>query len=375
MGKYLSKHFQDKEGYHLGEAPKDRTYIKINANESPYPPSPAVLSALTKELVTTQNLYADPKSTELTKTIAAYYHVKPEQVFADSGSDVILAYCMIAFGSGNGGFCFPDVTYNFYKTFSIFFGLQYREIPLKKDFSICADDYCSCGCNVLIANPNAPSGLKLDLADVKRIAATNSAHLVIIDEAYVDYGNESCVPLINQYDNLLIIQTMSKSRNLAGARIGFAVSSAQNIADLFQMKAAFNPDSINSISQALGCAAVRDVDYMHQCVSKIIRTREKVRAALLQRGFHVLESNTNFLFFEPTALSAEALYSALKQEGVLVRYYDQPRIQTYIRMSIGTEEQMHTVIAKIDKILLRCCKTQTTIVSPYPSYQTRIEAN
>ena len=375
MGRFMSRYFRDKEGYHLGEAPKDRTYIKINANESPYPPTPAVLEVLTEKLLTTQNLYADPKSTELTQAVADYYHIRQEQVFADSGSDVILAYCLLAFGSGRGGFCFPDVTYNFYKTFSTFFGLQAQEIPLKEDFSICVDDYCNCGCNVLLANPNAPTGLKISLADVERIAAANPNHLVIIDEAYVDYGNESCVPLLDRCHNLLVIQTLSKSRSLAGARIGFAISCAENIEDLFQMKAAFNPDSINSISQALGCAAMRDTAYMHQCVGKIIRTREKVRTALLQRGFHVLESHTNFLFFEPVGLSAQALYLALKQEGVLVRYYDQPRICTYIRMSIGTEEQMRTVLAKIDKVLLHCRKPRAAIVSSYASCQTRIEAN
>lgn len=352
MGRFLNERYREKDGYHLGERPKNKTIIKINANESPYPPSPRVMAAVSEDILAEQNLYSDPKSSELTRAIAEYYGVNQNQVFADSGSDVILASCLLAYGL-DSGFYFPDVTYFFYKTFSNFFHVPYTEIPVKSDFSICADDYCKPGRNVLIANPNAPSGLVLGLDEIEKIVAFYPDRLVIIDEAYVDYKNVSCIPLLDRYDNLLVIQTMSKSRNLAGARIGFAVSSPQNIEDLDMMNAAFNPDSINSVSQAMGCAAVKDVEYMHSCVDRVIRTREKTRKALMERGFQVLESHTNFLFFKPPFLSARNLYLTLKENGVLVRYFDQPRIRDYIRMSIGTEEQMKTVLDKIDLILSR----------------------
>ena len=350
MGKFLSTRFMNKDGYHLGERSRNKKIIKLNANESPYPPSPKVVASVTDSLLEEQNFYSDPKSAELTRAIAEYYGVDPGQVFADSGSDVILGYSLLAFGS-DGDFAFPDVTYNFYKTFSNFFGVPYIEIPVQKDFSVCADDYCGCGRNVILANPNAPSGLVLSMEQIERIVASNPDHLVIIDEAYVDYGNESCIPLIKKYDNLLVIQTMSKSRNLAGARIGFAVSSAENINDLATMKAAFNPDSINNVSQALGCAAVEDDAYMRSCVEKIICTRETTRKALVRRGFEVGKSHTNFLFFKPPFVSAEQFYLDMKENGVLVRYYDQPRIRSYIRMTIGTDGQMKEVLAKIDSIL------------------------
>lgn len=350
MGKFLNAVYRNKDGYHLGERPKDKSIIKINANESPYPPSPRILEAVTKDILHEQNLYSDPKSTKLTQAIAEYYHVNQDEVFADSGSDVILAYCLLAYGKGGVGFCFPDVTYFFYKTFSTFFNVPFAEIPVGPDFSISAEDYCACSRNVLLANPNAPSGLVLSPEEIERIVASNPDRLVIIDEAYIDFRNASCVPLIRKYDNLIVIQTMSKSRNLAGARIGFAVSSPKNIEDLNTMKAAFNPDSINSISQALGYEAVKDVGYMNECVAKIVSVREKTRKALLGRGFDVLESHTNFLFCRPALIPAPELYRKLKENGVLVRHFDQPRLRDYIRMSIGTEKQMDAVLEKIDRI-------------------------
>lgn len=350
MGRFLSKAFQGKDGYHLGERPGSERVIKLNANESPFAPSPKVLASVTERLLTEQNVYADPKSTELTAAFADFCGVRQDEVYADSGSDVILSYMFTAFGR-ESGFCFPDVTYNFYHTFCDFFGIPYREIPLREDFSIRAEDYCACGRNVLLANPNAPSGLKLSLEEIEQIVSANRSHLVVIDEAYVDFGNESCIPLIRDYDNLLVIQTASKSRSLAGARIGLAVSRRENIEDLEMMKAAFNPDSINSVSQAMGCAAVKDVAYMRAGAEKIAATREWVRKALLERGFTVTKSSTNFLFFRPPYLSAEQLYLALKERGILVRYYDQPRVRDYIRMSVGTDEQMRTVLSAIDGLL------------------------
>lgn len=353
MGKFLSLPFQNKDGYHLGERSNDKSIIKLNANESPFPPSPEVLASVTKELLEEQRFYTDPKSRQLRETAAAHYGVDADEVFADSGSDVILSYCLLAFGSNGRGFCFPDVTYAFYKTFSNFFNIPYIEIPVRQDFSIRAEDYFHCERHVLLANPNAPSGFLLGAGEIERIAETNPDRLVVIDEAYVDFGNESCIPLIRRHENLLVVQTMSKSRSLAGARIGFAFSAAENIEDLATMKAAFNPDSINSVSDAMGRAAIKDDKYMHECVEKIILTREKTRTALQRRGFDVLESHTNFLFFRPPYISAEEFYMRLKERGVLVRHFNQPRINGYIRMTIGTEDQMKEVLSRIDSILYK----------------------
>lgn len=353
MGKFLSARFRNKDGYHLGERSRDRSIIKLNANESPFPPSPEALASVTKGLLAEQNFYSDPKCRGLTEAAAENYGVNADEVFADSGSDVVLSYCMLAFGSGGCGFCFPDVTYAFYKTFSDFFGIPYTEIPVRADFSIRAEDYCRCERHVLLANPNAPSGLVLDTEQIERIVESNPDRLVIIDEAYVDYKNESCVPLIRRHKNLIVVQTMSKSRSLAGARVGLAFSAAENIQDLATMKAAFNPDSINSVSEAMGCAAIKDRQYMRECVEKIIFTREKTREALLARGFQVLESHTNFLFFKPPYIPAEEFYIRMKEKGVLVRHYCQPRISDYVRMTIGSEEQMKEVISRIDSVLYR----------------------
>ncbi len=351
MGKFLSARFRNKDGYHLGERSRSKSIIKLNANESPYPPSPEVLASVSKGLLAEQNFYSDPKSTMLTKAAAEHYGVAPREVFADSGSDVILSYCMLAFGSGGCGFCFPDVTYAFYRTFSEFFGIPYTEVPVGPDFSVRAEDYFGSKRHVLLANPNAPSGLVLGLDEIDRIAASNPERLVVIDEAYVDYQNESCVPLIRRHKNLMVVQTLSKSRNLAGARIGFAVSAAENIEDLATMKAAFNPDSINSVSEAMGRAALMDDAYTRRCVEKIVLTREKTREALRCRGFEVLESHANFLFFKPPYLPAKEFYLRMKKKGVLVRHFDRPRIDGYIRMTIGSEEQMKEVIGRIDSVL------------------------
>lgn len=350
MGKFLSMQFRNKDGYHLGERSKDKSVIKLNGNESPYPPSPGVIAAVTPGLLAEQNFYADPKTAKLTNAAADYYGLRPEEVFADSGSDVILSYCMLAFGGGCG-FAFPDVTYAFYKTFSDYFNIPYGEIPVGQDLGICAEDYRRCKRHVLLANPNAPSGMVLGADEIESIVASNPSRLVIIDEAYIDYQNVSCIPLVRRYDNLMVVQTMSKSRNLAGARIGFAFSSPENISDLAAMKAAFNPDSINSVSEAMGCAALRDTDYMRECIGKIVSTREKTRKALMLRGFEVLKSHTNFLLFKPPYLPAKQFYQKMKDKGVLVRHYEQPRISGYIRMTIGSEEQMEEVLARIDAVL------------------------
>lgn len=359
MSRFLSSRFSGKKGYQFGERPKDREYIKLNSNESPFPPSGRVIAAVTDERLREQNLYADPCNAELCGAAAEYYGVMPEQVLADSGSDVLLSYCLLAYGSGNEGFRFPDITYTFYKTTCQAYDVNFTEVPLREDFTIRWEDYVSCGSGVLIANPNAPTGFVLSPEQIERIVSSNPDHVVIIDEAYVDFGNRSSIPLLKKYDNLIVIQTMSKSRSLAGARIGFAFSSPEIIGDLSMLRAAFNPDSMSILSQAIGCAAIRDDEYLRRCTEQVIRTREDFRAALLKRGFEVLKSNGNFLLARTPRMPAARLYRELKKNGVLVRYFDQPRVRDYIRISIGTDRQMKEVLDRLGRILEQSDEAET----------------
>lgn len=353
MSRFANEAYKNIQGYVMGEQPRDRKYIKLNANESPYPPSPKVMAAVTKEKLRSQSLYADPHNAELTATIAERYGVEPNQVYTDGGSDVILGYIIHLFGDSSHPFCFPDVTYGFYRTCANTFGIAYEEIPLNRDFTVNPEDYTACGKNILLANPNAPTGLVLSLKQIERMVSTNPNNLVVIDEAYVDFGNETCIPLVYQYDNLIVVHTMSKSRCLAGARVGYAISSKEIVADLNAMKASFNPDSISTLSQAAGTAAVKDEAYMREVTAKIMRTRESTCAALRKLGFEVLDSHTNFLLVRPSELSAKDYAEKLREEGILVRYYAQPRIDQYVRMTVGNDLQMAEVLNATNLILQR----------------------
>jgi len=351
MSKFISKKYEGIEGYVLGEQPKDRKYIKLNANESPYPPSPKVLASVTKEKMLSQKLYADPHNSELTQAIAECYHVNTDEIFTDGGSDVILGYLINLFNDNDHPVCFPDVTYNFYKVCAKTFGIPYEEIPLKGDYTVNVEDYISCGKNIILANPNAPTGFVLPPDVIERIVSSNPNNLVVIDEAYVDYGNQTCIPLIHKYNNLLVVHTTSKSRNLAGARVGYAISSKEIVADLNAMKASFNPDSISTLSQAAGAAAVRDDAYMHENTAKVMRTRDHAYMAFVNLGFDVMKSHTNFLFVSPPNISASEYTAKLREDGILVRYYNAPRIDRYVRITIGTDEQMDKVLSCTQKIL------------------------
>ena len=346
----MCRKFAEKKGYQLGERPSDKPYIKLNANESPFPPAPSVISAVSEARLLEQNLYADPKNTEFVQSVSEYYSLPPERILADNGSDILISYCLLAYGSEKPGFYFPDVSYNFYRTFSDTFDIEYHTVPVGDDFSVNVSDYRGCGHAVLLANPNAPSGLILSPQQVEEIVRTNRDHVVVIDEAYVDFDNPTCIPLTFKYDNLIVIHTLSKSYSLAGARLGFLVSSPEIIRDLSMLRASFNPDSISSLSQATGCAAMRGGDYMRSCVKKIIRTRQKTSGELKKRGFSVLESHTNFIFVKPP-MSAELFYRKMKEDGVLLRYFNQPRIRNFVRISIGTDEQMDEVLRRIDRVL------------------------
>lgn len=351
MSRFLIDRFQGMEGYQLGEQPKDREYIKLNANESPFPPSPLVLASVTGELQRAQRLYPDPACTEIRREVARLYGLPMERIFCDAGSDVILGYAIQAFGGGGRPVCFPDVTYNFYKVCCRTFGVPFHEVPLREDFQLAVEDYRGHRGCVFIPNPNAPTGLTLTLEQIERLLAQDRDRLVLIDEAYVDYGNESCIPLTVQYDNLLVVHTLSKAYSLAGARVGFAVGSEAVIKDLNALKDSFNPDSISTLSHAAGAAALRDQAYMRRCVGVVMETRDWLKEELRALGFTLTDSHTSFLLASPKGISAPEYAKKLRERGILIRYYPQPRIDGYVRISIGSREQMEHFLQATKEIL------------------------
>ncbi|EKQ58089.1 MULTISPECIES: histidinol-phosphate transaminase [unclassified Clostridium] len=351
MSKFLSRKLCNLEAYVPGEQPKDRKYIKLNTNESPYLPAPKVMEVINRNQVEGLNLYSDPDAKILVDELADFYNVGPEQVFVGNGSDEVLGFCFLAFFDEEGKACFPDITYGFYKVYSKSFNIDAIEVPLKEDFTIDVNDYVNCGRNIIIANPNAPTGLTLSHKEIELILKTNEDRVVIIDEAYVDFGSKSCISLLDKYPNLIVVQTFSKSRNLAGARLGFAVASKEIIEDLNKIKFSFSPYNINGLSLVAGVESVKDKAYFEECNNKTIATRERISEEFRKLGFYVIPSKTNFLFVTHNLISGEEYYKALREKGVLTRYYKQPRIDNYVRITIGTDEEMDAVIKITDEIL------------------------
>ena len=351
MSRFLREKYQPLQAYVPGEQPQDKRYVKLNTNESPYPPAPEVLAAVDSAALENLRLYPDPECVALRDKLAANYGVRRENVYVDNGSDDVLNFAFMAF-AGDGA-VFPDIGYGFYKVFAEFLEIPYRQIPLREDFTVAAQDYCGVNRFIAIANPNAPTGIALPVAEIERILISNPDHVVLIDEAYVDFGAQSCCKLIDKYPNLLVVMTYSKSRNMAGARLGFALANAELIADLEKLKYAKNPYSVNSMT--LRCAeAALDVGaqaYYENCHAKICEVREYTTAALQALGFSVLPSSANFIFAQKAGLDGWALYEALKARGVLVRYFSQPRISDYNRITIGTMKQMQTLVEAITQIM------------------------
>ena len=347
MSKFFSSKYAALEAYTPGEQPRDQKYVKLNTNESPFPPSSAVVQAAAAEAQRLQ-LYSDPESTEVTKAVADYYGVEPENVLMVNGSDEVLNFAFMAWGDKDHPFIFPDITYGFYPVFAAVNHVPYREVPLQADFSIRAKDFCAVSGNVVIANPNAPTGILLTLAEIEEIVASNPEHVVVIDEAYIDFGGESCVPLTKKYDNLLVTQTFSKSRSLAGGRLGFGIGSAELIRDLNTLKYSTNPYNINRMSAACGAAAIRDDAYYAANAAVIQANRAYTALALKARGITVLPSAANFLFIRAPWCSGEALYRGLKERGVLIRHWQKARIRDWCRVTIGTMEQMDAFLAAVD---------------------------
>ena len=349
MSRFLNPQYQNLEAYTPGEQPRDMQYIKLNTNESPYPPAPSVVAAIDGEQVEQLRLYSDPTAKILKEKLAELYGVKTENVFVSNGSDEVLNFAFMAFG-GNG-VVFPDISYGFYQVYGDLYGLDCEKIALKEDFSIDYREYCGKNKMVVIANPNAPTGLSLSVAEIEQIVASNPDSLVLIDEAYVDFGGESCLPLLVNYDNLLITRTFSKSRCLAGGRLGYAFASAGIISDLEKIKYSTNPYNINRLTLRLGEATVDAEGYYQEKCAEIIATREWTEKELKKLGFDVLPSKTNFLFAKTDKMDGGELYEKLKKKGILVRHFGNPRICQFNRITIGTREQMERFVEVVAEIL------------------------
>ena len=350
MSRFFSTKYKNLEAYTPGEQPRDMQYIKLNTNESPFPPSAGVAEAVSAEVGKLQ-LYSDPESTAATEALASLYGVKPTEVLLTNGSDEILNFAFMAFCDEAHPIAFPDITYGFYPVFAELNGIPYEKIPLAEDFSVKAEDYIGIHKNIVIANPNAPTGLTLTLAEIEAIVSSNPDHVVIIDEAYVDFGGESAVSLIHKYDNLLVTQTFSKSRSMAGARLGFGVGAESLISDLQTIKYSTNPYNVNRMTAAAGLAAIKENGYYMENCKKIISVREMTKKALLDMGFTVTDSKANFLFAKSDKISGEELYLALKSRGVLVRHFKTEKIKDYNRITVGTAEQMEAFLSRVREIL------------------------
>lgn len=351
MSKYLSPRLSSLKEYTPGEQPRDKKYIKLNTNESPYPPSPKAIDAITRSQTEDLRLYSDPECKNLKQAIADYYNVSIQNVFVSNGSDESLNFFFMAFCDEERKVCFPEISYGFYKVFAGLYGLDYETIPLKSDFSIEPSDYMNRGKNIVIANPNAPTGLALSINDIEAIVKSNPDYIVVIDEAYVDFGAESAVELTKKYNNLMVVQTFSKSRSLAGARLGFAIADSEIIKDLEKIKYSTNPYNINRLTLLLGEAAISDTEYFELNRDSVIKAREYTESELIKLGFTVLPSKTNFVFAKSDDISGEKLYKELKDRGILVRHFNDKKICEYNRITIGTMEEMKTFIKTVKEII------------------------
>jgi len=350
MSKFLSQRLLSLAPYVPGEQPQDKKYIKLNTNENPYPPCKGAFEIMNDTEAANLKLYSDPECKLLTKAASNHFGIKPENIIFGNGSDEILAFAFTAFCDKDTGAAFPNISYGFYKVFAELNCLDYTEIPLNEDFTINPENYYNAGKTIFIANPNAPTGIMLSVSDIENILKNNPDNVVVIDEAYVDFGGESCVPLINKYENLLVVQTFSKSRSLAGARLGFGIGCKELIDDLQRVRNSNNPYNINRLTQAMGAASITDFDYFKECTNKIISTRTYLTDELQKRNFAVLSSKTNFVFAKSSKTKGEDLYLKLKEKGILVRYFNKTIINDYLRITVGTDEEIKSLISAIDEI-------------------------
>ncbi|MGP4107574.1 histidinol-phosphate transaminase [Virgibacillus sp. L01] len=360
MNKFWSEAVKRTEPYVPGEQLDIPNLLKLNTNENPYPPSPNVVDAIKAELERKLHLYPSPGADQLREAIGVYYNLEASNVFIGNGSDEVLAFSFMAFFESDQKIRFPAVTYSFYPVYAKLFNVPYEEKPLNRDFSIPSEAFFQSEGGVIFPNPNAPTSLYMELDMIKDILDNNPDQVVIIDEAYADFAPGSAVSLINTYDNLLIVQTMSKSRSLAGLRIGFALGNPQLIQALTRIKDSFNSYTIDRLAIAGAVSAIEDNEYFKDTTDKIIKTREWVTAELKKRGFHVLPSSTNFLFISHYNYRAEALYAELKKQNILVRHFNKEAIENYMRITIGTDEDMQSLVQTLDLIMSRDSKEDGT---------------
>lgn len=340
--------------YTPGEQPQDKTYIKLNTNENPYPPAPAVQTQLQEYSAEELRLYPDPSSTQLRESLAGHYRLSTEEVFVGNGSDEVLSFAFYAFfDPQKGPVLFPAHTYSFYPVYCSYYGLEYRKIPMSENFSVQLSGFSEQDTfsGVIFPNPNAPTGVALaqdQITDFLRSARRDRVY--VIDEAYVDFGAESCSGLVREFPNLLVVHTFSKSRSLAGLRLGFALGNPELIATLFTVKDSFNSYPLNRLSQQLALRALEDESYYEKIQKKVIETREKTTDRLRTRGWYVLPSSANFIFASAPGIDGHTLYSDLKQRGILVRHFNHSGIKEFVRITIGTEEQMDSLVANLDAL-------------------------
>ena len=348
MSRFLNSTLSELVPYTPGEQPQNKKYVKLNTNESPFPPSKKALESIKESDVADLRLYSDPVCKGVRERLASVFGVGFDNTIVTNGSDEALNFFFSSFCEN--GVIFNDITYGFYKVFADLYSLDYEEVPLLSDFSVDVEKFVGVNKNVVIANPNAPTGLALPLSVIERIAKSNPENIVLVDEAYVDFGGESAVSLTKKYDNILVVGTFSKSRSLAGARIGYAIGPADIIADMHAVRYSTNPYNVNRLTLKIAEAVLDDnAYYMDNCL-RIIENREYVTEALRSRGFSVLDSKANFIFAKSDRISGEEYYQRLKEKGVLVRYFKNPRICEYNRITIGTKKDMDFLLSATDEI-------------------------
>ncbi len=351
MSRYWSTLVKQLTPYVPGEQPRHPNLVKLNTNENPYPPSPKVLEALSSVDGDALRRYPDPESNELRHRLACYFDLRPDQVFLGNGSDEVLALAFQALLKQELPLLFPDITYSFYPVWCELYGVQYRQVPLDADFQVDVGDYQIESGGILIPNPNAPTGVLLGLEDIRQLLLNNRDSVVVVDEAYIDFGGQSAVSLISDFDNLLVVQTVSKSRSLAGLRVGVALGHADLIEGLDRVKNSFNSYPMDVVAQQVTLASLDDEQYFQRSCDKVVASRQRLTQALQQMGFAVLPSAANFVFVSPPGGDAASLFAALRERGVIVRYFNKPRIDQFLRITIGTDEQCDALLAALQELL------------------------
>jgi len=351
MSRYWNSTVKCIEPYAPGEQPKECGFIKLNTNENPYPPSPRVTEAIKAAAAQTLRLYPDPSCDALKSAVGAYYKQPMERVFIGNGSDEILAFAFMAFFEQGRKILFPDITYSFYKVYCALLHIDYELVPLDDDFGVPVEGFLKKNGGVVIPNPNAPTAKCMPLESVRKILDCNSDSVVVIDEAYIDFGGESAAGLVNDYPNLLVVMTLSKSRSLAGLRVGFALGSGELIEGLERVKNSFNSYTIDRLALAGAVEAIRDEDHFNETRRKIIETREKTVARVREIGFYATDSKANFIFISHPKVHASELFRRLREKKILVRYFDRPRLDNYLRVTIGTDGEMEEFIKAVKRII------------------------